>query len=168
MFSLGYWAIHRFQPCTCTPPRSYSSVLFFCLAFLIKNLLSLTPWFPKWGFHKESVSTNTWQLVNNRFPPQQYAAIVGARVRLDLRDRAIKSRHSEINIYSAHLCLTGHKVDKVRLTLERQHVPAWSGPDCSYMTSMFKNIYRIYNVFGTFSFLTAYFGAAWHTALSHK
>lgn len=142
MFSLGYWAIHRFQPCTCTPPRSCSSKPCFPWHFSLKTCSAWHRGFLSEAFTKNLSVQIPDSLLITDFHHNNTPLLSALRLDLisgALKDRAIKSRLSDISIYSTHLCLTGHKVDKVRLTLERQRVPARSGPDCANMTSMFKN-----------------------------
>lgn len=136
MFSLGYWAIYRFQPCTCTPPRSCSSVPCFAWHFSLKTCSAWHRGFLSEAFTKNLSVQIPDSLLITAFHHNNTPLLLPVGSDLIF---TIKSRLLDINIYSTHLCLTGHKVDKVRLTLETQRVPARSGPDCANMTSMFKN-----------------------------
>lgn len=142
MFSLGYWAIYRFQPCTCTHPRSCSSVPCFAWHFSLKTCSAWHRGFLSEAFTKNlSVQISDSLLITDFHHNKTLLllAVGSDLISAALEDRTIKLRLSDINIYSTHLCLTGHKVDKVRLTLQRQRMPARSGLDRANMTPMFKN-----------------------------
>lgn len=139
MFSLGYWAIQRFQPCTCTPSSLLQRRGMFRLAFLIKNLLGLTPRFPKRGFRNESVSTTPDSLLITDFHNNNKALLFSTSGKSD----QITARYRRF----------GHKVVKVRLTLEGRRVPGQLGGDLDRLEITWPRCSKTYDARGIDLFL---------------